>query len=219
MKLFMFAIGIATACSSKYSPTPPSTDDDPEVDAGPVVMPDAEPQPKPYPSGPYGTGSGDTIVNLSWQGYADTDVDTDTDPFNENPHAVTLEDFYAERDSGSKILLVTNSAGWCGACQEEAAELADFAAKWVPQGVRFLTAMIENGSGSPASVAFAKSWGVNFGLTTPVVADPDVLLDPYYVDNGIPFNLFIETKTMTIVSKMSGFDSTEAEQIFRAHVD
>jgi thiol-disulfide isomerase/thioredoxin len=226
MRIFgtLVAAFCAIACSSKYSP-PTGGDDDgsnmDQPDAGPIMPPepDAPPAPKPYPEGPYGTGQGDTIDNLAWEGYSDTTADTDADPFNEAPHTVTLEEFYAERDPGAKILLVSSEAGWCGPCQEEAAELPAFAAEWTPKGVRFLTAMLENSSGGPASVAYAKTWGDAFDLTTPVVADPDAKMDPYFVDNGIPFNLFIETKTMTIVAKMSGFDRNEAEAIFNAHME
>jgi thiol-disulfide isomerase/thioredoxin len=211
------------ACATKYSPSPAGDDDvDPppptEVDA-PVAEIDGAPVPKPYPAGPYGTKTGDTIDNLTWQGFSDTPADEDGDPFNETAHAVTLESFFAERDPGSKILMITSSAGWCGPCQEEASHMRALAEEWGPKGVRFMTAMMENASGSPASVNYAKTWGTNFDLLTPVVADPQVILDPYFVDNGIPFNLFIDTTTMKIVSKMSGFDRAEAEAIFNDHVN
>jgi hypothetical protein len=78
--------------------------------------------------------------------------------------------------------------------------------------------MLENASGSPAPVAYAKTWGTTFGLATPVVADPSLTLYPYYAGGGIPFNIFIETETMKIVAKMNGFDKAQAEAIFNAHV-
>ncbi len=223
MKTVALALGLLAACSTKYSPAPPSggddVDDDVSPDAGTAPTPDSPPAIVPYPEGPYGTATGATIQNLFWQGFADSDADADDDPFNEPAKEISLEDFFSERNPGSKILVLTNSASWCGACQEEASEMPAFVAEWMPKGVRFMTGMIENSSGGPASLNTAKSWGQNFDLTTPVVADPEVILDPYYTSNGIPFNLFIDTRTMKIIGKMSGYDSSEAEAIINAHLD
>ncbi len=212
-------------CAAKYEPPA-----DEEVD-GAVAEPDAAasdvdaapgpdaPPPRAYPAGPYGTATGRVIVNLAWQGFRDTGADADHDPFNEAAHTVSLEDYFVGRDPGSRLLIITSSAGWCAACQEEATHMPGMAAEWSPRGVRFLTAMLEDEAGRPCPIAFAREWGLDFDLTTDVVADPQALLDPYYSSNSIPFNLFIETDGMTIVRKMHGWDDDVAEGIFDAYAD
>ena len=224
--LFAAAVALALfgACSSDSpgdddtsNPNPPTAG---TPDAG---QPNTDPPPDPnaadYPPGPYGTTKGSVISNRSWVGYMDTDVDTDDDPFNEPPHKIALSDFYRPKHPDSRLLVMIQSAGWCGPCQDEAAHLPSMAAEWYPQGVRFLTAMLEDQNGSPCDTDFALDWGQTFDLTTAVVADPTGKLDPYYFENGIPFNLFIDTRTMTIVDKMSGWDQSEAESIFAAYTD
>jgi thiol-disulfide isomerase/thioredoxin len=184
-------------------------------DAAPV--PDAEPEPLAYPAGPYGTREGDVIENLAWMGWADDNGNGD--PTDDASRMITLEEFFVGRDPASRILLVTASAGWCGACQEEAPILADIYQDYQGRGARMMTALVETTSGAPGTVDFARQWAQSFDLPFPVVADPSDLLADYYRENSIPMNMFIDLQTMTIVEIWHGFGRQDAEDVFDAYVD
>ena len=225
----------ALGCAGKAPPAGDDDDDDPwaDSDAGPRPRdagpgggadggtprpPDAAPMPAAYPAGPYGTRTGRVIENLGFMGYADG-ADSGGDPFDDAPRRVELEEFFQGRDPASRVLLVNSASGWCGACQEEAAALRGIAAQYTARGARFLTALEEDPYGSPADVAFAREWGQQFDLTFATVADPGGTLTDYYVESATPMNMFIDTRTMTIVEVHHGFDPGETRGILDAYVD
>lgn len=228
-RALVFALaGLAlSACAGEAPPgSSPLGDGDP-IDAGPAApRPDArpgEPPPPPppdaapalpaYPPGPYGIGVGDVVADLHWQGYADTAADGDSDHYNEPARTVYLHELYAGHDAAAKVILVTANAGWCGPCQEEASRLPAIAAQYAPQGVRILSALFEDDYGAPADVAFALTWGETFDLTTPTVADPGFTLEAYGAGAGIPLAIYVDARTMTILTVESGFDEAFTREL------
>ena len=186
------------------------------VDAG--SSPDTAPHVY-YPSGPYGNGEGDVIENLGWMGYIDSDIDSDDDPFNEPARMILLEEFFIGQDAHAKVIMINSSAGWCGSCQEEASQLPSLRDQYFAGGARFITAMFEDSSGSPASVGYAKSWGEFFDLDFPTVADPQDDLGPFYQESSVPMNMFIDAETMTIIDIHHGFSGSYARQILDAYAN
>jgi len=205
------------------NPPPPTTDGGitPTADAyvPPPPPPDAYVPPAQYPSGPYGTSEGSVIANLSWTGYIDTDADADSDPFNESPTTISLQDFYHGFDPGARIILINASAGWCGACQEEASELKQLDSAFRSRGARFITALFEDSSSYPADTDFAKSWGEWYSLAFPVVADPQDKLSPYYQESSVPMNIMIDASDMTIIDIIHGFDYSYTQQVLNTYCD
>ena len=214
--LLSFGLSMAlAACAGEVGPDDPAALDagggDPFADATPGNGgADATPgnggtadaggqTPLTYPPGPYGTSIGSVISNRAFVGYLDTAADPDSDPYNEPPHPVTLADFYVNNDAKSRLLLMIQSAGWCGPCQEEASHMPPITAQWQPRGIRFMTGMWQNPDGSPGSTDYAKEWADMFGLNTSVVADPEGLASQGFGGEGIPFFVLVDTKTMTIV--------------------
>jgi thiol-disulfide isomerase/thioredoxin len=195
------SLALFGACSSDSSGDDDMSNPDPNPvtpDPGPNMNPPDQNAPD-YPPGPYGTTKGAVISNRSWVGYMDTDADADDDPFNEPPHKISLSDFYRPKHPESRLLVMIQSAGWCGPCQEEASKLPQVAAQWWPRGIRFMTAMWQDEAGMPGSPEYAKVWGTMFHQHTPVVADPDDLAGGEFGGEGIPFFILVDTKTMTIV--------------------
>jgi thiol-disulfide isomerase/thioredoxin len=203
-------------------PPPPGPDGGvtPTPDAYvPPPPPDAYVPPVQYPPGPYGTNEGSVIANLTWTGYIDTDADGDSDPFNESPTTIKLEDFYVGFDPGARIIMINSSAGWCGACQDEAPSLVQLNTSHGPRGARFITALFEDTNSWPADTNFAKTWGEWYDLTFPTVADPDDLLGPYYEDSTVPMNILIDASDMTIIDIHHGFDYYYTKQILDNYCD
>lgn len=194
-------------------------------DAAPLPPPDAAPPPPDappavtYPPGPYGNSEGDVIKALSWSGYVDSDADTDNDPFNEPVTTVSLEDFYQGFDPGARIILINASAGWCSVCQDEAQSLRNINTEYFSRGGRIITALFQDTNGYAADTDFAKTWGEYFELTSAVVADPNDLLSPYYLEDTVPLNIFVDASNMVIVEVHHGFDDSTTRQIFESYVD
>ncbi len=239
---------LATGCVGQIDGYDPAGDDDDtsdtdasiqpgDPDAGTVIpgTPDAAVTPDPpdayvpppppdaaplaYPAGPYGTSIGSTIANLSWTGYADTDADTDSDPFNESPRTFKLEEYFVGKDAGSRIIVINASAGWCSVCQDEAPSLESFYGSYGSRGLRIVTALFEDDGGSPADTSFAKAWGDYFNLGFPVMADPSDVLSPYYQENSVPMNIFVDASDMTIVDIVHGYDDNYFSQIINSYAD
>lgn len=205
-----------------HNPPPPPSDGGvtPTADAYvPPSPPDAYVPPAQYPPGPYGTNEGSVIAELSWSGYVDSDADSDNDPFNESPTTISLRDYYVGFDPGARVILLNSSAGWCGACQEEAASLKQLDSSYRSRGARFIMAMFEDTNGSAADTNFAKTWGEWFDLAFPVVADPQDKLGPYYQDSSVPMNILIDASDMTIIDIHHGFDYYYTQQVLNTYCD
>jgi len=153
-----------------------------------------------YPSGAYGVQLG-AIANpsLSWQGYPDNRTD---------PASIEVGSYLdCDGTKGINALLVIQSATWCGACQEEAAELgAKVANGWGAKGIHVLTLMIENGSSQPATIDTALAWKDQFKLETAVAADPGMsFVGQGSGEIGLPVEVVLDPRTMTIVDRQEGY--------------
>jgi hypothetical protein len=151
-----------------------------------------------YPTGPYGTQSGDTLdPNLTWQGYSEG---------SNQPTTISIADYLdCDGSKGINAVLIDSSAIWCPACQDEATALPSDMQKWAPLGIRVLTLMIEDGQHMPATVANADQWKKNFGLdTSAVVADPKYSMLPPG-DVGLPYQTILDPRTMKVTTTQEGY--------------
>jgi hypothetical protein len=151
-----------------------------------------------YPAGPYGTSVGKVISpSLSWQGYRENDDQVST---------LTSGDYFdCDGSKGINAVLITQAATWCGACKEEAKEFNSLiAGGWAQKGIRVLTLMIEDAYSNPATTKTAKQWKDAFSAQGwAVAADPDFTFSSSG-SNGLPTVLFVDPRTMKIVSKTEG---------------
>lgn len=203
--------GAPSPPSETDASTPPVSDTGgapaPTDDAGGAPPPpstDAAPPPPPppatgYPSGPYGLNVGQTFPNLSFQGYRDGTGAWTT---------LTMGDYYDP--TGSRHvngLYLDVSASWCGACRAEAGDLpAMYAGTYKARGGRFLTAMIQDSSSSPATQSTVDEWKTTFSLNFDIVADGTESTLPKSGGVGLPHNYVIDTRTMKVSKVIEGAD-------------
>ena len=160
-----------------------------------------------YPAGPYGAQVNDVIANLSFVGKADDNGDGDIT--NDPIRKVQLSDYY--NDKSIKVLAILVAAEWCGPCQQEQFELVTSFKKYQAgkSGVAYLEAMIESTNHSPADVGTVDRWAghawpnykdktMTAKIPFPVVADPTVVLAPYYEYPAFPMQVVIRASDMTI---------------------
>ena len=182
-------------------PPPPATDSGvrPEADGGAPdsgAVKDATPPPTgDYPAGPYGYATGSTFPNVSFSGYRDGAGAW---------ISIAMSDYYDPTGArGINALFLDVSASWCGACRDEAGDLATMATKYAPRGGKILTALIENESSGPATQSTVDDWKTSFSVNFDIVADgKSDTLGPGGV--GLPHNYVIDPRTMKILKIVEG---------------
>jgi hypothetical protein len=159
-----------------------------------------------YPPGPYGhVQKGDTIEpTVSWQC---------VQPGSTTPTTMTPKDFF-DSDGSRKInvVLFDISATWCETCQQEAdMEETNWTSGWSSEGVVPVTLMIEDKvRGSTATVQTAIDWINAHNLKHGYVcADPkEEFLMGVPGTVGLPRNLIVDPRHMTIYDVVSGYNPT-----------
>lgn len=182
--------------------------------------------PSKYPVGPYGFTVGNVIPNLEFVGYKDDNGDgkvTDN-----TPRKIRLSDYY--QDKNIKALAVLVAAEWCGPCQQEQNELVTSWNKYQQdkKGVAYVEAIIESakrdssGRFLPADLETVQRWGNHAWpdprgknpaaiIPFPLVADPTVVLGPWYPTPAFPMQLVIKTSDMTLQWANNGYGAGALE--------
>jgi AhpC/TSA family len=163
-----------------------------------------------YPAGPYGTGRGAHIANLTFLGWKHPDAAA-YDP--KRFETVRLSDFYdPEGTSGIKLLAINASAVWCSVCRSEYEDMNtnDTYATYRAKGVEFLGTLFEDNSYYPAQPADLKTWGSvsTHAVKFPLVLDPSFKMGAYFDSDATPLNMLVDVRTMTIVSVTMGYSTT-----------
>lgn len=131
---------------------------------------------------------------------------------------VSLHDFFDPDGSrGINAVVIITSAEWCGACMAEAQTLeSKIKSKWGADGVLVFEMMLEDTKYSrlvPDVTAAADRWRAKFSLT-----DMSVGIDPGFTfahsgTVGLPLNVIIDPRTMTMVSRTDGYGASEDTDI------
>ncbi|HMR07284.1 MAG TPA: redoxin domain-containing protein [Polyangiaceae bacterium] len=163
-----------------------------------------------YPAGPYGTNVGSTIANYNFRGWLKpVDAGYDDTKFED----VAMSDFFDPTGEKSiKIIMLNASAVWCTVCR---AEYSKFKAegtylKYRAMGAEFVSAIFEDAKNppNPAKPGDLSYWGVTYSGEFPMILDPGFKLGQFFTADATPMNLLIDAKTMKIVGKYLGGDTT-----------
>jgi hypothetical protein len=109
------------------------------------------------------------------------------------------------------VIVVSQAAQWCGVCKSEASKLeTQLNGAWGSLNVKFVTLVIENSSGAPATTTTAKQWRDAYGLNSvSVMADPAFTF-AHPGSNSLPVHAIIDPRTMKIIDKPEGSDPIDA---------
>jgi thiol-disulfide isomerase/thioredoxin len=193
-----------TADGSKTPPPLPDAahlqNDGGQHDAAPQSDASCGPGSGVYPCGPFGTGQGATMANETLWGYYDTNGNGSVT--DEAGGSFDLARYYAQAASGAKVLYLNVSAPWCGTCQSEASELRALYQDYHGRGVEFLSVLWDLYDHSEA-----KSWAQTYNLPFAVADDSDAKrFDKYWSGSGIPMTIFVDLRTMKILSIVEDWD-------------
>jgi len=168
-----------------------------------------------YPAGPYGTGKGATIENLSFLGWKHPDL-AGYDPA--KFETVRLSDFYdPDGHTGVKLLAINASAVWCSVCRAEYADLHDSQIYDTlrPLGLEILGTLFQDNAYYPAQPQDLKNWAslAAHSVKFPMGLDPGFKLGAYFDSDATPLNLLVDVRTMTIVQVTMGISSNYWPQV------
>lgn len=201
-------LGFAAGCSDDDSGNPDTGGDGDVFDAPPDVVeedtahPEEETGPVDYPPAPYGVLVGDRIENLRF-------VDTEGNP-------LELAQFYA--DHGVKLLWIFATAGWCSVCTIQSRAMDGIYTTFHPQGLEILAVIFENGTGEPATAAYAASYKRTYGWSFAAASDQPFVLGRYFDKAATPMNMLVDLTDMTIVSIEMGWGEASERSLIESNL-
>jgi hypothetical protein len=158
--------------------------------------------PGEYVAPPYGVTVGSTIDDLHFAGIGGGDT--------------WLSDFYA--DFAVKLLWIYAGAGWCTACGPESGRLPALWTAYNPQGLQILGVVFQDGSGMPATVAYASGYADRYAWNFPAVADVPFVLQAYFDPGRAPLNMLVDLTDMRILELEVGWDEAGFTSLVESHL-
>jgi hypothetical protein len=158
-----------------------------------------------YPAGPYGVEPDATAENFCFRGWRRPDTAEHTTGSLEDISFSTFHDEVGER---YELLLVNTAALWCSVCQVEHRDLPERHRAYAPRGLVILSALFQDARAEPAKFDDLRVWVETFSTPFPMVLDPAFQMGAYASAETAPLNLIIDARTMQILQKYVGDQST-----------
>ncbi len=151
-----------------------------------------------YPAGPYGQEIGDTLGDLSFQGYRDPSTSRELEE-------IRFADFYdPDGEKGVRLLLINTAAAWCQPCQIEHGDLPDRVRQFETQGLAVLSLLFQDQNGDPANLRTLDTWASLFDTNFSMALDPSYQMGLYGPAETPPLNLIVDPSDMTLLATFIG---------------
>jgi hypothetical protein len=158
-----------------------------------------------YPSSPYGVDQDTTAENACFRGWRRPDATAHTSSTLED---LSLGSFYDPDGARYELIVLNTAALWCSVCQVEHRELPRRFQEREPRGLVIMSALFQDERADPADVSDLKAWVETFDVNFPMVLDPAYQLGAYASAETAPLNLVIDARTMRILRKYVGDQSS-----------
>lgn len=187
MKYLGFLAALAlTGCSTSDPATPASDDAGRMGDAG-----DAAPT---YPTSPYGTDVGETLPDLTFDGWKDGDYDV------AKAAKTRLADFYDPSGAAGRKLLVLNLCSvWCLPCKGAFDAFKDKGTEYASKGVTIVSVLYENGDAKPIALTDAVTFVKERGVSIPILIDPAYQLSEAVRPAEVPSYVVVSARDMKVL--------------------
>jgi AhpC/TSA family protein len=155
-----------------------------------------------YPDAELGAEVGNVMANACFVGYRAPDRVT---PIAAHRETVAFSDYYDPAGTkGVSLLLINTAAIWCSACVSEHVTLPEHAEALAPQGLVIISTLFQDAQKNGASLEDLERWIENFQPNFPMVADPEIQLEPYASPASAPLNMLVDPRSMKILRKYVG---------------
>lgn len=212
-------LSFVAACSSSSAPT---TEQDKGLagDNGASLAPDVNPDGKPYPTDNIGTNPsthkssgtvgarGQRLANYKFLGYPEGSAEAGLKP-------VSMANFYDPDGKRYKLIMIQAAGVWCGVCKTEMGFKQTIADALKAQGVALITTLAEGSkTGEPAIETDLVGWANRYKTNYPQLLDPgNKNLGVFYDAAALPWNAYVDARTMEILSAGVGLDAQNAEGV------
>jgi hypothetical protein len=130
---------------------------------------------------------------LRAQGYTKGDVPDDFRGLDQFGDEFSLWQFYGD------IVVVDISTMWCAPCQDLAEGVEETWLHYKDLGVKYITVMPENFDYETPTTEDLVSWADAFGITAPIIADPDRWSDNLVTGSAYPRVLILDREMQIAV--------------------
>jgi hypothetical protein len=209
----------AAACSSSSSTPTPEQDKGLGGDDGAQSAPDVNPYGKPYPTdnigqtpsthSPTKVGQrGQKLANFKFLGYPNGDASQGLKP-------VSMANYYDPEGRQFKLIQIQAAGVWCVYCRQEAQLKQSISQKLRDEKVALITTIAEGvNTGQPAIQSDLDNWIGKFKPDYATLLDPgNKNLGGFYDAAALPWNAYIDARTMEILSASVGTAEQTSAQI------
>ena len=147
---------------------------------------------------------------LEGSGFFEGQVLRDAQLTDQNGDTTCLWQFYGD------VLVVDVSTVWCGPCQELAADVEETAEHYADDNVTYVTILTEDEGRNEPIVQDLADWGEYFGITQPILMDPQAFYSGSSLDGGNYPAIMVVDRTMTVRSRIT---SQPSDAKIRAAID
>ena len=155
-----------------------------------------------YPDGPFGFAVDDIIEDVSLVAGDESDFTLS---------ALRL-------DAGKRLLLVFNTAAWCGRCAADMPDLIALQEAFGDSGLAVMVSIFQDRSREPPTGRDAAQYGRQHDLSFPVVADPMELMLRYFADVGLPMVMLVDLETMQLRYAERGWNADSMRALIMSNL-
>ncbi len=157
-----------------------------------------------YPSEGLGLTPGSILEKHAFQAPDGSTWDFDKDVF-KNPK--------------NRVMLLTTTAGWCGACIDEQPKLKAMHEKLSSKGLIIVAALFEDSESQPATLDQTRAWRDQYKLPYSIVLDQPFVLSKYYDESATPMNMVVDVDTMEILDIVVGSNMQAVRAVIEDNLD
>lgn len=149
-------------------------------------------------------------ADLKGTGFFEGQVLRDAQLTDQHSDTTCLWQFYGD------VLVVDVSTVWCPPCQELAADVEETAEHYAEDNVSYITILTEDNDRNEPVVQDLNDWGDYFGISQPILMDPQAYYSFNALDNGSYPAIMIVDRTMKIRTRIT---SQPSDAKIRAAID
>lgn len=158
-----------------------------------------------YPPGPYGVNQDSVAANACFRGWRRPDATAHTSGTLED---ISFGSFHDPAGAEHELILVNTAALWCSVCQVEHRDLPRRYEEFAPRGLVIVGALFQDERADAADLSDLAAWVETFDVPFPMALDPSYQMGAYASAETAPLNLVIDARSMRILRKYIGDQSS-----------